>query len=205
MNFFEHYFTEKKKRKKKKRSKKSRKYTPKASYFPYFGGYSDGGDSSDGGGDSGGGMGESLDTKANVQWEPPIFGKIFVGNFNVDDKEYAIQLINRNSELDDDIDVFEILFHPKGMEADAYELTNDSSNAIKVFGAVASILREWTQTKKPYAFYFTAKEPKRIRTYDRFMNLIEKESGYKFDEELNNLVSSELEDLESKFYTFSRR
>lgn len=68
---------------------------------------------------------------------------------------------------------------------------------------MSNIIKEWISKENPEVFFFSAKEPSRIKLYNRFAKVIENETNYKFDEELNDFIDDVYE-TEWKFYTFSK-
>lgn len=51
--------------------------------------------------------------------------------------------------------------------------------ALKVFSGVATSLKKFIKKEKPYAFYFSAKEPSRVKLYDTMSKLMSKSFPYK--------------------------
>jgi len=197
MNFTEHYFSEKKKSPKKKKNRKGG-YNH-SSYFS-----SDKYDKKVSGTMDLNLVGESLDTKVDIKWNslPGGFGEL--GYFNIDGKDFEISFTNRGEDFHREI--FEILFwqSENKNDDDEYGIIGNVKNSLKVFGAIANIIQEWVEKNKPVAFYFSAKEPSRIQLYNRFAKLIQRQTDYYLDEELNDEVTN-LYDVPWKFYTFSKR
>ena len=51
--------------------------------------------------------------------------------------------------------------------------------ALKVFSGVATSLKKFIKSENPYAFYFSAKEPSRVKLYNTMAKLISKKIPYK--------------------------
>jgi hypothetical protein len=63
---------------------------------------------------------------------------------------------------------------------DPYTLeASTGASAMKVFSGVATSLKKFLKRQKPDIFFFSAKEPKRMRAYDRFSKMIPKLTNYK--------------------------
>lgn len=85
------------------------------------------------------------------------------------------------------------------------EITGENKNMFIIFGNVANVIKKWISEVNPDAFYFTAEEPKRIKLYDKFVDLIEKETNYNYNDRLNLLIKTELglyNDSSVKIYSF---
>ena len=74
-----------------------------------------------------------------------------------------------------------------------------------IFGKVANILKHWIEKANPDAFYFSAKEPKRKRLYDKLAQQIEKETNYKQSSDLGLLVSAAVGQPSEKYYGFIKK
>jgi len=114
---------------------------------------------------------ELFDTKVDikVKWQDSYSVRYI---FTINDKEYMFNAVN-----DDQKGVWEILFALKGVEGGS-EITN-TGNATQVFAAVSKCMDMFMKKVKPDAFYFSAKEPSRIKLYKRFSKLfIKKHKNY---------------------------
>jgi len=53
--------------------------------------------------------------------------------------------------------------------------------AQQVFSGVGTLLKKFIKARKPSAFYFSAKEPSRVKLYNHLSKLISKISGYRYE------------------------
>lgn len=97
---------------------------------------------------------------------------------------------------DDDTEFIEIEFtaYPKGKQPTS-KLSRDG-NAIVVFATVKDIVTKYTKKYKPKVLRFTAKEPSRIKLYDRLAEIF-RAGGYK--------PSTEQDSGQGKVYWFERK
>ena len=73
----------------------------------------------------------------------------------------------------DDYDEYKEHIDPYSLEA------GTGVSAMKVFSGVATSLKKFLKRQRPGVFFFSAKESKRRRVYDRFAKMIPKLTNYK--------------------------
>jgi len=194
MNFVEHYFIEKKKKKSGKKKYSHSSYFNSKKYDKGVHGTFD---------FDPGLVGETLDTDVDVEFEE-VFGSQTT-KFQIDDIQYDMifKVFGTNKPGEK---IFEVTFGPTNLPPNksSFDILGDTKNSLKVFGAVANVLKKWIEKENPYAFFFSAFEPSRIRLYDRFAKMIEQNLNYNFDPKLNAEIEATEED-NSKHYTFTRR
>jgi len=64
--------------------------------------------------------------------------------------------------------------------SDQFDLTG-LGNATKVLSGVVSSFKSFVKRTNPEVFIYSAEKGSRVRLYDRFAKIIEKESGYKYE------------------------
>lgn len=91
--------------------------------------------------------------------------------FEVDELKYIVNFIDLDRK-----NSWEVNFSAKGN----YDLTG-TGNAFIVFSTVGKILKEWILKEHPRLFVFSAdaKEPSRVKLYDKLSLIIRKETGYR--------------------------
>lgn len=142
---------------------------------------------------------ESLDTKADIdQWEDEFDGDLVTVHFTVVDIEYLMTFATRIDPFD-----WEISFAPKFADSD-FSLLGNVSNPMKVFAAVADILKKFIDKEQPNSFFFSAKEPSRKRLYDRFAKMIDNQTIYNQDIERQKSLENDDED-NNKYYAFTKQ
>lgn len=146
---------------------------------------------------------ETLDTKVDTDIHKTKSGYSSV--FIIDDHNYRIMFLSRSEELDLDNDIFEISFWRDDVSIyDSLKILNDTQNSLKVFGAIANIIKKWIDKENPQSFFFSAKEKSRIRLYDRFAKMISQLTDYQFDNNLNKYLKKMYAD-DMTYYSFSKR
>jgi hypothetical protein len=163
---------------------------------------------------------ELFDSKTDFKEQ--IFKETGYGNFYNYETEIEDNIINvtfrdnmedfeslmNTGGLPDIKDVYEMGFsiYPKGdFESNTYDLTGKNRNMFIIFGKVSNILKHWISKAEPNAFYFSAKEPKRKKLYDKFAQQIEKETNYKQSNELELIVSAAVGMTTEKYYGFIKK
>jgi hypothetical protein len=101
----------------------------------------------------------------------------FEAGFNVDDKKFVFK-----GELELKPSHWQVDFVRITDKGTSIELMKDLGlkGALKVFSAVSSALQEFIKNYKPDIFYFTAKEPSRVKLYRMMSKKISKMPGYTF-------------------------
>ena len=125
-----------------------------------------------------------------------------------DDFEDFTSSMNVYNETKGIKNVYEMAFsmYPKGrFDLNTYDLTGENKNMFIIFGKVANILKHWIDKANPDAFYFSAKESKRKRLYDKMALLIERETNYKQNNELALVASANVRMSSEKYYAFSKK
>ena len=114
---------------------------------------------------------ELFDTKVDIKvdWQDTSSLRYV---FTINDNEYFFTADTYKQK-----EAWEIWFALKGVEGGS-EITN-TGNATQVFAAVSKCMDMFMKKVKPDAFYFSAKEPSRIKLYKRFSKLfIKKHKKY---------------------------
>lgn len=129
---------------------------------------------------------ESLDTEVDIEWREKEYPKydVFevIGTFKLDHKIYDVVF---GREYINGIDYWNIVFATD----DSFDILGNSKNPLRVFGAIAKAMKEWIKKYNPTSFGFDAKEPSRIRVYQRFAKIISNETKYRLDSELKEIIA----------------
>ncbi len=100
-----------------------------------------------------------------------------IQEFEVDGEKFKVLADLTFSHYYDD-DLWMITFAPS--DNPTINITSKmGTSAMKVFSGVASALKKFVTIHKPSVFEFTAKEPSRVKLYDRFADMIAKQLRYK--------------------------
>ena len=120
---------------------------------------------------------ELFDKPLPFSWEE-ITPNSWYASFKIDKQHYGVDIYITNDSPDPDIEQgWEIVF---GVGKDRMGLDIgilNTGNEIKVFSTVVAAIKEWYKLNKNHPFWFSAKEPSRVKLYKAFARLIKKEIG----------------------------
>ncbi len=119
---------------------------------------------------------ESLDTRQeNVKFDILLGGSSITSDVTIDGVNYVVGFYKRY--LEDTENFYEVVFNNKNKN-NSIEITGDASNSLRVFSVVGSIIEKFIEEYKPNFFYFSAKEPSRVRLYDRLSEVVASKTSY---------------------------
>lgn len=105
-----------------------------------------------------------------LRWErTESGGTSYIADFDVGDINYEFEAHETDGD-DDDPDYYTIEFTANIGRKATQEITN-TGNSISVFATIKAMIHEFIKLNKPKAILFTAKEPSRVKLYDRFAKL----------------------------------
>ena len=146
---------------------------------------------------------ESFNTKS--EYELKNWGEVKEYKFSYDGNNFEV-IFRKGDFVDELEDLYELSFNkfkPGKYDEVTYDLTGDTEKPLELFGIIINIVSDFLTKFKPYGFYFSAKEPKRIRLYDRFAEMIDKKTIYKFNKDINDRIDNGIS-VGEKYYTFTK-
>lgn len=96
-------------------------------------------------------------------------GASYVGDFDVGDTNYEFEAHQTSGGVDDP-DYYTIEFTANTNNRTSQGITN-TGNALQVFATIKAMVSEFIKLNNPEAILFTAKEPSRVKLYDRMAKL----------------------------------
>lgn len=155
-------------------------------------------------------LNEVFNTNAEiVQKTKDRDGYYYKVNFNDDIIEiYIDDTLYKVKEFDESINSFyEISFGVirKGMKHSSMDIFGNSLNPLKTFGVVVNVFKKWLNEVLPDGFYFTAKEPSRIKLYNTFSYLIQEQTEYEESVELEDFLNEDSGIIKIRYFAFIKK
>ena len=137
-------------------------------------------------------LNELFDTKVEIKFYE--YGNLCTYAFKINNKWYEVSI------KETDIGAWSIAFSD---ELGSMEITGKGdSDTFKIFAGVIKSIKIFIKNKKPKIIYFTAKEVSRKKLYDRFAQMLVKETKFKL---VNNVMIKafiEKYNIKEKLYLF---
>tara|TARA_R110000868_G_scaffold20153_9_gene85636 strand:+ start:2660 stop:3130 length:471 start_codon:yes stop_codon:yes gene_type:complete len=116
---------------------------------------------------------ELFDTPVPIIWEERGPTRWF-GSFNVNNKQYVLRMVTMNDASEWIQSPWEVSFDLIRNGKSTQSITG-TGDAARVFATVIYGIKKWLHDVQPHSFSLSAREPSRVKLYDRMLRMLPKQ------------------------------